>query len=765
MSTRFAFAVLATSLCVAAQVPLGDRADLALRASTVRAHVGEAIDVSVRLRIEPRLWREQLIQLFRQQTDLAVRVATPWAKAIDGFEALAPLPAPAGVPTATATAIVDGVVARVRRLDDETRDGVTLACFALSCRLVGRRAGFFTLPAAELRFSWAARFVEDFIGERVPEGRQDVTVTSDPLRLEVVELPDAGRPANFTGVVGDVAVTATIDGPASVRVGDALVLRMVVGGTGDLAPFRAPTLAGLPGFVVRGVREESEPGRRSALYELVAARAGTQTLPRLEVACFVPARARYEIAASALLVVEVAPMADGTTTLPGFVAPNDASEAGPRATQPTAAPAAAGLLPGVDVPFGALPVARASSREPRPDFAVPPTPGLPAIVAWLAAPWLLFVLACVVRHRARTRPQRLVERRRRAALRTFGRALATAGSDRQRALVAFLAQALRCPEAAVVGPGLPQRLCGVGVEPGLATRVDALLDALDAPRFGGTQEAPDDAALLAVATEVDRAVRGCERRARGGALVVASVLLASLGTAHAQASVPSGDDLPTQARRLLDTGDAARAFATFRRALDEGQHDAAALCFDLAVCAHRLGRPGEAALWYERTLVQRPLHVEARANLRLLRQELGLEGREPRTLLATAIVGLSERVAALGPQPLLAAGAVSHFAGLCGLFLAARRRRALGGVLLVLGLAFGVTGATLAIAGRGERAIVLVAGTRVLQEPHERAATAGALLPGARIAVLESSPRWARVRSGEVVGWVDARAFTKVALH
>lgn len=757
----------ATAANPATQGSVAERAAIEVRCDAVRAVVGQTVEVAVVVRIEQRLWREQLIQLFRQQTDLAARIATPWQGGVDGFESLGAAGVPAA--SASATAVVDGSVARLRRLEDEVRDGATFAKFELVQRLVCRRAGALRIGGAELQFAWAPRFVEDLLGERVPEGREDVVRRSEPVSLDVGDLPSAGRPANFSGLIGEFVLKVELENGTIVRVGDAVMLRFTVAGEQDLRPFVAHALEGLEGFVVRGMREESEPGRRVVVHELVAARAGTQVVPRLELSFYSPRTGRYEVVASERLEVEVTPAADGSAALPGIDAATSPKGDAVRRGEPGAdAASRPEPVPGVDVPFGPVPVPRLAKPAATPDFAPEPVPSAWTAAAWIAAPWVLFAVTWWMRRMARTAPERARRRMRLEAFGVLRGQFAQREVDRQRALVAFLAKGLGCVESAVVGPRLVRRLGDVGVDARLAASVDAMLDALAAPRFGGAMAAPGDREVLALAQEVDAAMRAFERSAkrsaprsdRKGAAMAVGVLFVLSPVLQVQ-DPKANPDLSTQARQLLDAGDAARAFEAYAMALREGAHEPGALCFDLAVCAQRLGRPAEAVLWYERALVVDPMHVEARANLRLVQQQSGLVERVPRALLGDAVDGVVERFGSAKPNAVFALGAAMQCIGIGLVWL--RRRRAVG--LLVLLVGGVVTGATAlrTLGERGEKAVVMVAGTRVLAEPHERTNAVGVLQAGQTIEVLERSPRWARVRVGDGTGWVSAAACTPLS--
>jgi hypothetical protein len=66
-----------------------------------------------------------------------------------------------------------------------------------------------------------------------------LTATSQSLHLNVLPLPEEGKPQNFSGAVGQFDFTATV-GPSEVKVGDPLTLRMKITGNGNLKSIALP---------------------------------------------------------------------------------------------------------------------------------------------------------------------------------------------------------------------------------------------------------------------------------------------------------------------------------------------------------------------------------------------------------------------------------------------------------------------------------------------------------------------------------------------
>ena len=67
------------------------------------------------------------------------------------------------------------------------------------------------------------------------------TVESNPLRIEVIPLPQEGRPENFSGAVGDFQFDLTVS-PKRIKVGDPLTVKMRISGQGNLKDVIMPSL-------------------------------------------------------------------------------------------------------------------------------------------------------------------------------------------------------------------------------------------------------------------------------------------------------------------------------------------------------------------------------------------------------------------------------------------------------------------------------------------------------------------------------------------
>jgi len=143
-------------------------------------------------------------------------------------------------------------------------------------------------------------------------GSQIIRRRSKPLSIEVLPLPDAGRPAGFAGVVGTFGITAKLD-KTSVALGDVATLSIAVSGRGNLKTISAPQLPSLDDFKVydpkyteristtSGVME----GDKSWEYVLSPKAKGVNQIAPIALPFFDPVRRTYQVARTQPLTLTV----------------------------------------------------------------------------------------------------------------------------------------------------------------------------------------------------------------------------------------------------------------------------------------------------------------------------------------------------------------------------------------------------------------------------------------------------------------------------
>lgn len=242
-------------------------------------------------------------------------------------------------------------------------------------------------------------------------------------------------------------------------------------------------------------------------------------------------------------------------------------------------------------------------------------------------------------------------------------------------------------------------------------------------------------------------------------------LLLLLGAFLAPPARAAEDEAATryaQAVQAYREGDAATAANVWRRLYRTGAPglDPAALAFDLGNAAYRLGRPLEAALWFEASVRHAPRDVDAWANLELARERAGLPPAD-RGDLADTLARLLHALTLAEAEWLLVLSALALALALAGRLWwggAALRRAtwALGALTLLALLPWA---ANLRRAGEPTWAVVERGGAELASEPRDDAPRVGRLEPGQRVEHVDALPGWVRVRAGErLSGWIDEDA-------
>ena len=324
-------------------------------------------------------------------------------------------------------------------------------------------------------------------------GTRTVLLRSDPVNIDVAPLPEAGRPAEFTGAVGDFSLTAQAQ-PNDVAVGDPVTLRVVIAGQGNMDAVKPPTVVA-PGFKVYDPKLTDEPqagatqlgGRRTWEYILIPDRGGALQVPPIRFAWFDPVRGQYRQVTSPATPVRV---------------------------RGSAAPA------GPDYAVGRAEV-EPVGQDIRHIKADTPRLELPLALHRSVAYWLLLaalpggLAGLVVQRRYRQRLEGDVAyARRRGARGRAGRRLKGASelldagraadfhAEVQRAVLAFLADRLNLPEARLTPDIAATSLVARGIDPAAADRVRELLVQCEFVRF-----APASASPTEMEDTLDRASR------------------------------------------------------------------------------------------------------------------------------------------------------------------------------------------------------------------------------------------------------------------
>ncbi len=342
-----------------------------------------------------------------------------------------------------------------------------------------------------------SRFDDPFgsvFGGRLFGGLAPVVVGSDPVEIEVLPLP-AGQPASYTGLVGQLEVSATID-RTQAETNDTLTYRLEVTGTGNIRTLPEPVLGFPSDFEVYppDITERVTPtangvrGSKTFEYVVVPRASGRTTIPAVAFSYFDLDTGAYAVAASD--PIEVTVVGDPVT--------------GPAGRRRTAVE-----LTRQDIRFikVAMPTFRPAGRS------LVRSVGFWAV---LLVPMLaLGGVVAIRRHQDRVQGDVAYARGRRAN-RDAKQRLAAAESLRSpqqhrefhaevgRALQGFVSDKLNVPDAGLIRDEIRPRLISRGVSPEGADEYLGCLEDCDRQRFAPTE--PDATAMQEILTRAGRAI-------------------------------------------------------------------------------------------------------------------------------------------------------------------------------------------------------------------------------------------------------------------
>lgn len=606
------------------------------------------------------------------------------------------------------------------------------------------RAGTLSLGPVTMQLSVVVAGRNDPFFGSLFNRREPRTLTSAPVELEVLPLPEAGKPAGFSGAVGRFTLDVTAK-PTVVDAGDPVTLGITVSGTGSLAQATPPAVPPTPGLKVYDPAEPQAATRdadvvtRHVEQVVIPERAGRVTLPPVEFPYFDPSAERYVVARGPALVVT----------------------ARPRAT----------AAPDVVVGAPARPKAKPVEELGRDIVFIKDDPGVLVPVGWARyrSPWFwalqllpLVALATVVawgRRRARLGADPRLARFA-AAGGAARRALAAAAESGEadavaRAYMTYLASKLDLAPGAVTPETVRARLARAGVGDGVVADAAALLEACEHDRYRPAAGGSADGLLA----RAQRVVKALERERRI-VLPMLGLLVLLAGTAAVAAQAPAPKTLFFQGNALYADGRYEEAAAAWERILAEGV-ESGPLHYNIGNARLRAGDRGRAVLAYERAWRLIPGDADLMANLRFAKEDA--DPTESMSLAGRIAFPLAPRVRT---SRLVLWAAVAYWI-LVAALIAARLvpvgRRAARTVAVVSAVALLLTASGAlyrhAHVDAPEWAAVL-ADADVRFEPAETGTVHYEAPLGTVVEILAEREGWAQVarRSDGLRGWVERKA-------
>lgn len=364
---------------------------------------------------------------------------------------------------------------QAERLPDKAEGGRTFHILSLKRRYLATRAGKIEIPTSHLEFG-SVDESGSFFDLRPRREKETYYKRFPAFAIEVVELPEQGRPLDFTGAVGQIAVQAGAD-RRDVDAGESIKLTVEWTGDANLEFFEPPDprhLEAFKGFRVYGSTDRKTWERRQVVYDLAPLSADVSAIPPLPLRVYDPARKAYTTVQTQAIPIHVRALANASGL--------GAELAAPATT--------------IDIrDIQAVPVLASASTRSSGWLAW--AAGACVLAAWLA-------LRTLVRRRGD--PASPLRRARRAAFKNLTRELETArsASAQSRALERFLAARSGEPANAWLGRDVRAWAAGVPgrLSPAAAEELARINAALDESNWARSDQALDPRLVRAAAESV-----------------------------------------------------------------------------------------------------------------------------------------------------------------------------------------------------------------------------------------------------------------------
>jgi hypothetical protein len=208
------------------------------------------------------------------------------------------------------------------RSDQETLNGRDYNLAELRTALFPTAPGTQTIGSAEMNVvvdDGGSNDPFSFFNQGFPGygGGRRLTLKSDPVKVVTLPLPEAGKPADFGGAVGQYQMTTLVD-KNKIEVNEPLTVHIKISGTGNIKSVGIPKVPDLPDFRTyqAGDDEKVEKvnylvgGTKTFDQVFIPKRAGTYLLPSLRLSFFDPQARTYKTVTSEEIQVEVTPSKD-----------------------------------------------------------------------------------------------------------------------------------------------------------------------------------------------------------------------------------------------------------------------------------------------------------------------------------------------------------------------------------------------------------------------------------------------------------------------
>ncbi|MFA6582930.1 MAG: BatD family protein [Elusimicrobiaceae bacterium] len=203
----------------------------------------------------------------------------------------------------------------------ETVNGRSYQFLEIRTALFGAMPGKTVITTAEIRYQarsdsdmdpFSPDFLQNFLSGNM--ARMTKTVKTNPITVDILPVPETGKPADFNGLTGSCSIKASVD-RHQLKVGEAANLTITVAGVGNIKSITAPELPKMPAFktydMVTSVdiskNNDIVQGNKTFKTVLIPRMSGNQTIPEIHISYFDPASRAYKNISTMPMTLKVLP--------------------------------------------------------------------------------------------------------------------------------------------------------------------------------------------------------------------------------------------------------------------------------------------------------------------------------------------------------------------------------------------------------------------------------------------------------------------------
>lgn len=133
---------------------------------------------------------------------------------------------------------------------------------------------------------------------------QQVTISSKPVEIEILPLPEKNKPNDFTGAVGDFTISASID-KKEIKTNEAFTLKLIITGKGNLESIKEPNIEFPPIFEKYESHSSIKGNSKTFEIVLMPRETGEFTIPAISFSYFSPTKAEYRRVSTEPMIITV----------------------------------------------------------------------------------------------------------------------------------------------------------------------------------------------------------------------------------------------------------------------------------------------------------------------------------------------------------------------------------------------------------------------------------------------------------------------------